>query len=365
MLCDNQLTNSIKTGSSDTRSKRQNSLELNPHLEVAVDWIRVKTKHCHLKDYHHMLEFLAGKFSDTWDVRPDQPMSLGKGAQRYPNVAYSVKGMRSGWIVNKDGDVGGCIEIPGNVLSQTFVQMVWIVCQHIDKRWYDKCTRFDIALDDYSNRFSPDDLEAALRVGNVVGCEDYRVAGEGKIGKALTRTVYAGSRESEKMLRCYKKEDFTRFEGEFKRRQAEEIWKAFVSLAPGDGFRDLMSQFLGGLVVGMFDFVDRSTGQRADRCKRLEFWQTLRDEVKCAIKLSPSRAKSSVEKIRGWWNKQIVKSMAVIRRVMGLSRFYFWMNRQFDEAEKEFKSNHYALMEQAGFEFAIGLNAGFTVDNLM
>lgn len=356
-------TKPVSTGCSNTRSECQmnvsldsrQSVALTSNLQVSVDWLTVSTKHSSHADLQEMIEFIGEYTRDEMFLEFGNSFSPGRGCKRYEHSGSSLKGCRIGWNVDDKGISTTWLSIPGNVMSQISVRDSRRLCSGLQYQWQAKCTRFDVALDDYQRRVSPSEVLKACEDGNIALVSTYQVFGKSIVGESVIPTVYLGSRESEKFVRFYDAERkhgtlCDRWEVELKRRHAEEAFNHFVNLpfdALDEGsFEEIASQFLGGLVIGAVDFVEKKEGVRYSRLDRLDWWASLCDEVGAGIRLSPARPKPSLERMLKWHNLQVAPSLACLREGWGVAHFNAWIADEVANGKKRFSPYHKALIRQ-------------------
>lgn len=354
----------VKTGHSNTRSECQTSINLDSRqsatrftadLEVSVDWLTIASKHSFHQDLQAMVDFIQEFTNDEFFLEFGNSFSPGRGCKKYEHSGSSLKGCRLGWNVDADGVSTTWLSIPGQVLRQISVRDTWRLCSGLSQRWGVECRRFDAALDDYQRRVSPHEVLRACEAGDIALVQTYQLSAKSPVGQVAVPTIYFGSRESEKFVRFYDAErkhgvPCDRWEVELKRRHAQEAFNHFVNL-PFDSFDDesfdnFASHFLAGLVVGAIDFRKAQEGERLSRRERLDWWESLVNEVGAGIRLSPARPKPSLERSLTWFKRQVSVTVAALRDGWGVSRFNAWMAEEILAGKKRFSSYHEALIRQ-------------------
>lgn len=371
------ISTSSKAGCSNTRPECQsehspsvslnlqaskNGIKVSSNIEVSVDYLVVSSHHASHDDLQLMVRFIEGYTNDEFFLEFGNQFSPGRGCKRYENSGSSIKGCRMGWNVDGgDGVSHSWLAIPGNVLRQISARDVWRLCRGLAHTWKVECRRFDVALDDYLRRVSPHDVQLACERGDIALMQTYSVIAKAKVGEVATPTIYLGSRESEKFVRFYDAEKkhgipCDRWEAELKRRHAQEAFNHFVSL-PFDPdnleeFEQVVSQFLGGLVLGAVDFVKAQEGERYSRRQRLNWWQSLVDEVGTGIRLSPARPKPSLERSLQWFKRQVSVVVAALKDGWGATYFNAWLAGEMDAARGRYSVFHEAIIRQLKNECA-------------
>lgn len=186
-----------------------------------------------------------------------------------------------------------------------------------------RCSRLDVRADDYGSLLQYGRILAALEEGQFSGFKKCSVI------KNISEpgwTFSLGSRESNHYVRIYDKAaesggriDCRRFESEFKGSKSDQVFKLIVA-------RDsLSSDFLGSVLLQKINFVDKND-KNLDRNLRLDWW----DEFVSALSLKSvlavvSKIKSSVQKKMDWIAYQVEKSLALIKKCLGLDDYTVWL----------------------------------------
>jgi hypothetical protein len=335
----------LKTGVYNIRSECQPPAE--SRLKVAIDYLCVSGV-IPTALLAQLVQYVNDFLGDHLLLEFGVPGSQGK---TWSNSIKSPSGVRILWNELNDDAIQVYVQIPGNPLRRLDNRDSWRMCLGFLNCYGLICRRFDVALDDYLRRVTVDELIEIGEKDNFRLVDTYSLASSKKRGDSSAKTVYFGSRESEKYLRFYDAEKVhglpcDRWEVELKRRHANEAFKEFCSLPVGldsEEFNSFASQFLASLVTGSVDFVDAenaSEGERYDRLKRLPFWQSLIDDVGGSLRLSPPRSKPTLQRTLGWIKRQVVCSLAVVRKGYGHQMFYKWLDSVLGDAEKRFNSYH-------------------------
>jgi hypothetical protein len=302
-----------------------------------------------------MVEFIAGYLGDEFFLEFDNSFSPGRGCKKYQNSGSSVKGCRIGWNVDSNGVSTTWLAMPGQALRQVDVRDFMRMCMGLHHCWSVDCRRFDAALDDYKRRVNWMEVYRACVAKDTALVGTYGIAGKADMGEELVPTLYIGSRESQKFIRFYDAErkhgtPCDRWELELKHRHAQEAFKAFVNLPfdPEDkeSFEQIVSQFLAGLVVGAVDFVKYEEGVRYSRRKRLDWWESLCDDVGAGIRLSPARPKPSLERSLQWFTRQVAVVVSALKDGWGTARFNAWLVNEMMDAKLRYSSYHEAVIRQ-------------------
>lgn len=193
-----------------------------------------------------------------------------------------------------------------------------------------KISRYDINLDVQDEHFVNMD-----EVKRAVECRDYNSRAtkykiveqfEWKEGEkvSLGRTVYIGSRKSQRLLRIYDKAkeqklegvEITRFElmsrDESAGSVANAIRSAFYESENGDAVREVIL----GLIRGFIDFVKNDNDTNATRKKLLSWWELIVADVK-KIRLVRHKVELTVERAVLWIEKQVAPTLNFLRSYYG------------------------------------------------
>lgn len=354
----------LETGVSNTRSEcqanvslnsRQNSARFTSNLEASLDWLTIATEHSSHQDLQAMVNFIEGFIDDEFFLEFGNQFSPGRGCKKYEHSGSSLRGCRIGWNVDSQGTSKTWLSIPGQVLRQISVRDAWRLCSGLSKQWGADCRRFDAALDDYQRRVSPHEVLRACQDGDVALVQTYQLAAKSLIGEVAVPTIYFGSRESEKFVRFYDAErkhgsPCDRWEVELKRRHSQEAFNHFVNLPfdsfDDDSFSNLASHFLAGLVVGAIDFRKAKEGERYSRRERLDWWESLVEEVGAGIRLSPARPKPSLERSLTWFKRQVCVFISALKEGWGVNRFNAWITDGIMDGKSRQTAYHEALIRQ-------------------
>lgn len=209
------------------------------------------------------------------------------------------------------------------------------------------CSRIDIALDDYTKSlFTYDLLVDAVTKHNFIGArkDSYSAKVEGDGGWLIT----VGKRENARYCRFYNKSveskgdiDSYRFEAEYKDSFARSIFVSIASLTDDIGSdSELVIPFFSQLIGGSIDFIDRSLGDRASRCPRLPWWQTIVDLLGGSLRWSVPRVVRTLEDTIDWVEHQVATSLAVIRECKGSDWFEKWLQKHINDGYQRFTSSH-------------------------
>ncbi len=320
------------------------------------------------------------------------PWSPGGKALWFENKIVSSDYIDGGFTIYPDkGYIDIMLQFSGQYFEGKSNYEFWELLRVLKVVYDAKCTRIDLAIDDYTNsRIPVEQMVNATSEGNNFGFKSFKFIASGKatIGlQDLSQTIYFGSRESAKMVRVYNHvfgedehgniDQALRFETEFKKHYAPAIFEVLASLDPkmctdypyrslatqenrykamcfwldsirkyaniidveklyevlhgcNDSFEILVGKIMSALAVESIDFRDKSS--RKDRSKasrkdtkRLSFYQDFIDLIGIEIGLRVPRKKSSIQTTVAWMQRQVSKSLYIIKSGLGLTDYRMFM----------------------------------------
>jgi DNA relaxase NicK len=198
--------------------------------------------------------------------------------------------------------------------------MVWAKKNLLDL----KCSRLDLAIDDYSKKLQFQQIENAIDRKNRSGFKRARaVRNHGcKFGGW---TIYLGARQSEFMIRIYDKFaeskgliDSHRWEAEIKGDTANALFPLLLS-CPGS--EQEYQSILIDYAIGRIKFID-AIDKNISRCPLLGWWSEWIEFLSCAPRaIFVARFKPSLARTKQWLQKSVAKSLAMISESLGV--YYF------------------------------------------
>jgi Replication initiation factor len=211
-----------------------------------------------------------------------------------------------------------------------------------------RCSRLDIAIDDYGKNLDLQDVEDALRDGNYSGFCGGKIVKE--FGKEHNGwTVYLGSRESEKYIRAYDKESESkgliksiRWEIEFKDTSADELL-ALILGCPDDD--EIYQSNLANFAVGTLKFIDK-TDKNIGRNTVLKWWSDWLAYIKATpYKVRVLRVKTTIESKKDWVRSKVAKSLLMLRIVLQETRFNEFLTEIINDAKQRITNFDELLMD--------------------
>lgn len=216
------------------------------------------------------------------------------------------------------------LSIPGKVCASVdALSLHWFLQWCHDNLCSMRCSRIDLAIDDYDRCLSKQDITDALDAKSYAGFRDADVIHNYR-SKFAGWCIYLGSRLGEKMVRIYDKysqskgeHNCIRWEAELKGDKAQEAMLQYIGLMASPY---VLEDWIIGVAVGQCTFVER-VDKNIERCPLLPWWQAFLDKLAVTrIKLKAKRRTPSIVGKMAWIARQVSKSMAIIADAIGGDR---------------------------------------------
>lgn len=210
-----------------------------------------------------------------------------------------------------------------------------------------KCSRIDLAVDDYSKSLDSVQVEQALIDGNYSGVRQGRVT-RNHGTSAGGFTIYLGSRGSEKMIRIYDKcaeshgrLDCYRFEVEYKGDMADAVFRLLIEF-PVDEEKYQLA--IINHAVGAIEFIDK-VDKNIGRNKRLEWWEAWLSRLKCtSIRVRVTRCITKISVKKNWIARSVSKALVMVQRAIGVDRFEHFLYQEMENAKTRINSMDELIM---------------------
>ena len=347
-------------------------------LTVHLDYLRCRFKLTENK-FNQLIEFIN---VDQLSVVIDAPWSAGHGAIWYDNKIVSNIGVQGGFTyLQEEQEFEVMLDFSGQYFSGVTVENQWRLLMGLNYTFNAVCSRIDIAIDDESYSQIPViQMKNGWERGENFGFKAHKYIESGNSVTSKQKTYYYGSRNSGKMVRVYNHEDeCQRFESEFKRRYAPFVFQCLASIKRewfngevdymdavsdimniktsnevknwlkgaidklhgcNDEFEIILQKIMGSLAVSAIDFRDRS--RRKDRSKaslkdttRCSYYQEFIDKIGTQIKIRLPQIKSSIQSTVVWMQRQVSKSISIIRDSLGALEFKKWEDKLFETGREK------------------------------
>jgi hypothetical protein len=332
-----------KDGAGDTRLKPKNQ------FETHLDYLRIRKDAITHTDFQMLVEFIMGDCT----LEFDRPWSPGAGAIFFPHKVIGTHGVVGGFNVDEEGLYYTMIDIPGGYFEGKNATDQWRLIQGLYHRYQVKCTRIDIAFDDYSYSMIPlaEMIEACDKKQNF-GFRNRNKAANWICGEKSKDTEYFGSRNSGKMVRVYDHlSECLRYEAEFKRQYAQPVFSLLASLErdvdnpssitdksgnpwnfpSSDNWDINVQRTMASVAFGAIDFRDRGTRKDSSRAgfrdsKRVSFYQEFIDKINVIpFRVRLSKPAKTILKTLEWVKRQCAPTLAMFAESFGRHEFNLWM----------------------------------------
>ena len=325
-----------KTALSNTRSKPHN------YLSVHIDYLRIRANSLTESEVQNAITFCVPQNELLTDSNKQFQIGSLKYRYSFRNVGGNFKG---GFDYDDDGIYSLLLEFSGGYFENLTTEQEIRLLNYLSALNKVRCLRFDGAIDtNRENLINIEDYKQAIVSGNFMYGTSWRLICNSK----YKETLYLGSRESEKMLRIYQHDDVRRYEIEFKGKRSRNVFDVVSNIRldrPSvinneESVEQVENEYkivLGRLILGAFDFVDRSGDKKHvemhDRLERLQFHQNLVDAIGQPLSMKVLREKPTLERTERWIEKQVIMVLSVLKRLHGCNwgdYFNAWMQRAAD-----------------------------------
>jgi hypothetical protein len=324
-------------------------------ISVKVDWVQGTMPVTSEKRFREAVDFVVSNFEDTAVWMPDQSRFMGINWQC---SGKSVNGIVWMWNPPEPGSSKpglGFISIPGSVLGSVPARDVWRTVRGLDHEWGFKATRFDVALDDFKKSVSYEQVVDAIKVRNY---SRFRNASwqENNDKKFPGWTVYMGSKDSDRRVRYYNKFSESkgrvnayRWEVQLRNSLAYAAFKDYAAIPP-ELFEEFAPTYLGAVVAGSVEFVDRRPEVRTSRLERLPWWNELVERFGRVRHKRPQVVKTLQRSIK-WIERQVAPTLVVLEQALGLRESIRLIRAMKDEVKERLSRYQEALIIQSKFEY--------------
>lgn len=323
---------------------------------IGADYLNLTTRLPDEESVRKCFADVAYQFNEDGGLVFTEDKGLHKG-KYYAHTANTPHGIKMAWNVRLDTGVDVWVSIPGAALARVDGRMHLGIFKRLKSSYNFEPTRFDIALDDYLKKMSPDFIMQAIRDKNYVGFgKSSVITNQSKSVEGLDGwTIYMGSRKSDKMYRYYDKNaeskgqiNAFRLEAELKDFKAKQVWDLITQIPENDANAlQFYQSILLEVVIGGIDFRNLSADSNKTRCPKLEWWQEFIDYVHSTggIKLTGIRSKSSLQKTVSWVKNQVETSLAMLRDVLGSQQFHGFIRDAIDSGRLRYTRQHEAIIK--------------------
>lgn len=210
-----------------------------------------------------------------------------------------------------------------------------------------RCSRIDLALDDFDKSLPYELLLQAIKDKNYTGFKSKKHIGDFELDGAWT--IYLGSRESEQFTRIYNKSieskgliDSYRWESELKDKKSQYVFNLLCQAVTVEAASRVVQEHIFGSV----DFIDRNQ-KNLCRCKRLGWWESwLKLVGQAPKKISVPRPPTSVENKVAWMLRQVAKSLSIINIAFGSDEFSIFLEGLIQSGSDRLRRYDYLLIQE-------------------
>ena len=288
-----------------------------------------------------------GKFTDYVGDRGYTHKMVGANGQ-----ALYWRKAEHGWDLR--------VELPGSYLSsyssiQSFVRLLGA--------WDNmgiRTTRIDLAVTDKNKYFKWEQLQEAYENHSWCNCTNAEFILSVGSGGQPGATLNIGSRRSHKFVRIYEttvKHGFAanRIEVEFKDKTCRKVvenlirnyrqyrhrqeWLTDQNLE-AECASSKLNAYVVTIVCGSCDFINRDSvgGNGATaQATRLDWWQDFIERAGGAISIFVERAEANISRTEKWMQRQVSKSLAILKTGLGESEFARWLDNTIQKGKKKVK----------------------------
>jgi DNA relaxase NicK len=248
------------------------------------------------------------------------------------------------------GAIRARLILPGQLLSARADWHIKRVSRRLFADFGAKCTRIDIAIDDYSRSLDFEEVEAAIKSGNIAGFQKAKFI-ESYGGNDAGRTIYLGVRRAAKYGRIYDRmgvtkgaENCIRYEVEYKQGLALAIFSDYINDEHIDS-----TPLLCGIIRGAFDFTIKK-GKNLDRATRLGWWDAFLSRISGeTIKVLVATKNRSIERTLAWLRRSVSKSILISKQILGAKNLdILWQIWEREAADRITDADR-RVIEQSGY----------------
>ena len=221
-----------------------------------------------------------------------------------------------------------CIQLTGSSLAGFPPSSLMRFMYDMSVKFWLKCSRIDLAFDDYEKIIRPTEVFEHAEQGSYKGFRKHHpVIERQRNGELLGEGIYFGTRGKNgggKYLRCYGKDiesdgetDSIRWEVEFSKQKANRVFFDLAMAADLTDFATMISLFIGGAI----DFIERGSSGKCNKLDRLAFWEQILHHLGAATIRCPE-PDGSIETTMEWFERSVYPSMEKVKRAIGDDALY-------------------------------------------
>ena len=329
------------------------------------------------------IELLIQKFSDLFFLPFSFSGSITRG-KKYLHSAIFPSGVIFAYNLPTDIKVGEAwLSIPGSVFDSwdtNYLILLFHFLFEFPELESFRCTRLDLAIDDFSKSVSPAFLYEIAQKGDFSGFRHSPIFSNGRWlppsykfisspsvlpdGTVISsNTLVFGSSQSDKQLIIYDKYlesagicDSIRFEARFKDGfAASRLALLYEKIHDSDsiGFFHL----IGSMVTGSIDFVVRTGDKNLNRLQRYQFWIDFINHLG-RVKVPAPKPLRTLEDTIIWMFRSWRRTLAILHQVCGFEELFTSLNDLMFVGLDSLSSQHHAIIKNCKL-------LGFSVDKIL
>lgn len=309
-------------------NSQTNNIDTKRGYEVGVDWLTIVCYHDPSSEFGYdpsvAIDIVEGNLGEKIEFVNGRPDFDGK---KYASSSQaSLHGTRAmsnppGEDESERGEIR--FKIPGKALSVASPSDIRDMCQILSAFFEVRCTRFDVAIDDYNKLLDLDEIYEVQQNGDFAHVQKFGYHESGERGKLHRgRTLTFGSRQSNAFVRIYDKAveskgdiDAIRYEVEFSDDKANALFHEWIEFPLHN--EQIAAKHIAGAALGAVRFCDRTTDERnLDRLDDLPWYKRICDSVASGFRVRLRKKERYLDRAVGWVEKAVMPTLAMIRKYM-------------------------------------------------
>ena len=338
-------------------------------LSVRVDFIQCRG---YASKIQPLMDFVQKFTGEGWSARKDAVFSLNQHV-KFDHIAKTPRCIKLAWTEVECKLTGKklydyWLSIPGQSWAQMELIDQYRFISGLFFAYGARGTRFDIALDDYKRRVSPETVRKTVKKGDFARFRKSKEVMSRDVNGESSLTMYLGSGNRgirRKGMAFYDALpvhgiDAYRQELRYREKYAKKMFESFARANFSEVFNlrfdaegmdkeatmlaeKEISRNLAQMVVGAVDFLKRrkkgsnKREKNLDRCKRYRWWQSLIDDVGGMMTISVPTPKPVLERTIKWIEHQVMKKLTMLRDGWGYERFQSWFLGQMEKSRGRYE----------------------------
>lgn len=332
-------------------------------LKLHIDYLKCRAK-IHpdkIKDFLDTVNLLR----EEWAVDKDTYMSENQWLiynTRY-HTPQGIKVWVGDVIIPKTGEVkedkiNVLFEMTGTVCSTRNIRHIVRLINCMDANYLPRWLRIDFAIDDYNKTLCMDAITDALEMDNYKNFENYD-ARKSKKNKQKGRTIYLGSRGSDKFVRIYQtlpihpEIDTIRYEmqmgGDLARTTIGALKRDYPIMNTElddavEKYEQAITNYCVAIarkITSMVAFIDRKANSNVTRCPLLKWWSDWCNRIQdgvASMQIKRTYPKPDLWRTMEWHSRQVAKSLLVVRETFGSTFFWQYLLGMMEQAKDRLNS---------------------------